>query len=99
MLVFKKIMFYFKDAVAAGSFHDMDHDYEFGSVSEGFAESSHILEGELCVGGQEHIYMETMGAIAVPKESQEMDLIVTSQCTNMVEVTVLSCCPPKLLIV
>ena len=64
----------------------MDHDYEFGSVSEGFAESSNILDGEFCVGSQEHIYLETMGAIAVPKESQEMDLIVTSQDTSMLEV-------------
>ena len=38
-----------------------------GDVNSGFKNSDFVIEGELKIGGQEHFYLETNGAISVPK--------------------------------
>lgn len=37
-----------------------------GDIEAGFAGADEIVEGEYCVGHQEHVYIETNGVIAVP---------------------------------
>lgn len=37
------------------------------------------LEGEVRVGGQEHFYLETNACIAIPRETEEMELITSTQ--------------------
>ena len=51
----KKTLFIypFQDAIAADSFFDHDEALiEKGDIEAGFAESEHILEGEMKMGGQ-----------------------------------------------
>ncbi|CAH3019046.1 unnamed protein product, partial [Porites evermanni] len=70
-----------EEAIAAESFYDLGPlCVENGDVERGFAESDHLLEGEMKIGGQEHFYLETQVTIAVPKgEDGEMELFVSTQ--------------------
>ncbi|XP_078350679.1 xanthine dehydrogenase/oxidase-like [Oculina patagonica] len=69
-----------EEAIAAESFYDADLCIQKGDLETGFAESDHVLEGEMRIGGQEHFYLETQVTIAVPKgEDGEMELFVSTQ--------------------
>jgi xanthine dehydrogenase molybdopterin-binding subunit B len=37
------------------------------------------------MGGQEHFYLETQNAVAIPGESGEMEVISSTQCVNDVQ--------------
>lgn len=50
-----------------------------GDITKGFNESDHILEGELNIGGQEHWYLETQSAFAVPQEDVDIIIYASSQ--------------------
>ncbi|MCF8379563.1 MAG: xanthine dehydrogenase molybdopterin binding subunit [Bacteroidales bacterium] len=52
---------------------------ECGNITEGFVNSDHILEGTLETGGQEHWYLETQSALAVPGEDQEIKVYSSTQ--------------------
>ncbi|BGP19006.1 hypothetical protein JCM10213v2_007086 [Rhodosporidiobolus nylandii] len=74
-----------EEAIAANSFHEM-YDRRMvrlekgDSISEALAASEYMLEGTTRMGGQEHHYLETMTALAVPKlESGEMELFASTQ--------------------
>ncbi|KAJ2070072.1 hypothetical protein GGH13_004290 [Coemansia sp. S155-1] len=69
-----------RDAVAKSSFYDESRQLVNGDVDAALAAADLVLEGESYCGGQEHFYMETMGAVAVPKgEDGEMDVFATTQ--------------------
>ncbi|XP_030369374.1 xanthine dehydrogenase [Scaptodrosophila lebanonensis] len=50
-----------------------------GNVEEAFAEADHVYEGECRMGGQEHFYLETHAALAVPRDSDELELFCSTQ--------------------
>lgn len=50
-----------------------------GDISTGFNESDHILDGSIVIGGQEHWYLETQSAIAVPQEDKDIIIYASSQ--------------------
>ena len=52
---------------------------ECGNVEDVFKSAPHIISGELETGAQEHWYLETQSAIAVPGEGKEMLLHASSQ--------------------
>ena len=61
---------------------------ENGRIEEGFAVSDHVIEGEMHVGGQEHFYMETQAALAVPKkENGEMEIYSQIQGPDQLQVS------------
>ncbi|KAJ7379856.1 hypothetical protein OS493_012608 [Desmophyllum pertusum] len=69
-----------QEAIAAGSFYECEPCIQKGDLETGFAESDHVLEGEMRIGGQEHFYLETQATVAVPKgEDGEMELFVSTQ--------------------
>lgn len=70
-----------EEAIAAESFiESTPMCIEKGDLERGFADSDHVLQGEMRMGGQEHFYLETQSAIAVPKgEDGEMELFVSTQ--------------------
>ena len=69
----------FQDAIKAGSFYPFDKSIHCGDVDNAFRTAEHVVEGELHIGGQEHFYLETQTAIAVPKDVEEMELYVSTQ--------------------
>ena len=56
-----------------------------GDVEEGFAQADVIVEGEYSTGYQEHAYLETQGAIAVPDENGSMTIYGSMQCPFYVQ--------------
>lgn len=52
---------------------------ERGNVDEAFAKADYIVENECRMGGQEHFYLETHAALAVPKDSDELEIFCSSQ--------------------
>ena len=57
------------DAIAQDSFHAPAERMRRGDPERALAEASERLDGELFIGGQEHFYLETQAALAVPEES------------------------------
>ncbi|MFC2083221.1 xanthine dehydrogenase family protein molybdopterin-binding subunit [Candidatus Bipolaricaulota bacterium] len=56
-----------------------------GDSDRGFAEADVIVEGEYETGYQEHAYIETQGAIAVPEENGGFAIYASMQCPFYVQ--------------
>jgi len=56
-----------------------------GNVKDGFAQADVIVESEYRTGYQEHAYLETQGAIAVPDENGSMTIYGSMQCPFYVQ--------------
>lgn len=52
---------------------------ERGNFDEALKTSPHVIKGELRTGAQEHWYLETQSALAVPFEGHEMKVYASSQ--------------------
>ncbi|TDG48374.1 hypothetical protein AWZ03_005119 [Drosophila navojoa] len=50
-----------------------------GDVKQAFAEADHVHEGSCRMGGQEHFYLETHAAVAVPRDTDELELFCSTQ--------------------
>ncbi len=59
-----------------------------GNVAQGFAQADVIVEGEYRTGYQEHAYLETQGAIAVPELNGAIAIYGTMQCPFYVQAAV-----------
>lgn len=70
-----------EDAIAKGSFYDgcpkliENGDWQAAMATEGAC----IVEGECRMGGQEHFYLETHAAVAVPRDTDELELYSSTQ--------------------
>ncbi len=56
-----------------------------GDTKSAFARCDVIAEGRVDIAGQEHLYLETQGAIAIPKENGEMKIISSTQSPTAVQ--------------
>ncbi|HEX7453964.1 MAG TPA: molybdopterin cofactor-binding domain-containing protein, partial [Polyangiaceae bacterium] len=56
-------------AIAAESFHAPAERMRRGEPERALLEAPSRLEGELTIGGQEHFYLETQAALALPEEA------------------------------
>jgi len=61
---------------------------ERGDVAAGFARSAHRLKGRTVIGGQEHFYLESQIALAIPGEDNEMLLHCSTQHPTEIQVMV-----------
>ncbi|KAL5008240.1 hypothetical protein ScPMuIL_013821 [Solemya velum] len=68
-----------KQAIKQHSFYEPNHSIKCGDLTSGFHKASHVLDGEISIGGQEHFYMETQVSLAIPKEDNEIEMFVASQ--------------------
>ncbi|CAG9798537.1 unnamed protein product [Chironomus riparius] len=50
-----------------------------GDIDKAFKDADHIVEGEVRMGGQEHFYLETNAAIAIPKDTDEIEIFASTQ--------------------
>ena len=64
-----------EEAIAANSFITMNtfdtghiDKVESGDCTKGFASAKHVVSGVVSIGAQEHFYMETQAAVAIPEE-------------------------------
>ncbi|MCX7919690.1 MAG: xanthine dehydrogenase family protein molybdopterin-binding subunit [bacterium] len=56
-----------------------------GNIEKGFNEADIVVEQTLETGHQEHLYLETLGAIAVPQSNGEMTIYGSLQCPFYVQ--------------
>ncbi len=52
---------------------------ERGNIEKAFIKSKHIIEGQLKTGAQEHWYLETQIAVAIPGEENEIKVYSSTQ--------------------
>uniref|UniRef100_A0A914W4Y8 FAD-binding PCMH-type domain-containing protein n=1 Tax=Plectus sambesii TaxID=2011161 RepID=A0A914W4Y8_9BILA len=50
-----------------------------GDVEKGLSESDIVLDGEVRMGGQEHVYLETQSSLASPGEGDEWTILCSTQ--------------------
>lgn len=76
-----------QQAIEAKSFHFNPLDLHHGDVETGFQASDHVTEGELSIGGQEHMYLETLSALVTPKfENDEIEIVTGTQDLALLQV-------------
>lgn len=81
-----------EDAVKLESFIEGAVVIERGDGTEGFLRSNQVVEGTIGTGAQEHLYLETNGAIGVPKREQhEIEMFVTHQAPTFIQKSIASC--------
>lgn len=81
-----------EDAIKLNSFYSQDpKTIRRGDVKMAFEDKNNIIiEGECRMGGQEHFYLETHAAFAVPKkEDDEMEIFCSSQHPSEIAVNTL----------
>ena len=61
---------------------------ERGDVEAGLAQSERRAKGKVVIGGQEHFYLESQIALAIPGEDDELTLQVSSQHPTEIQVMV-----------
>lgn len=52
---------------------------ESGDIENGFKNSTYIFDGTLHIGAQEHWYLETQSALAIPGENKDIKVISSTQ--------------------
>jgi xanthine dehydrogenase/oxidase len=69
-----------EDAIKHGSYYDgFPKTLSDCDVETEFTAADHSFEGEVRLGGQEHFYLETQVALAIPKDSDELEIFTSSQ--------------------
>ncbi len=75
-------------AIAAGSFHAAPHVIARGDVAAALDGAPVVVEGEVRVPGQDHFYLETHAALALPEEAGGLRILSSTQhpteCQRMV---------------
>lgn len=68
-----------EDAIKHKSFFGKQKVMQRGDYHKAFAESDYLIKGEARMGGQEHFYLETHAAIAIPRDTDELEVFCSSQ--------------------
>jgi len=73
-------------AIAADSYLGSPHVMRRGDVEAALAASALRLDGELASGGQDHFYLETQAALAIPGEDGALEIHSSTQHPTEVQV-------------
>jgi xanthine dehydrogenase large subunit len=68
-----------RDAAAAGDLIAPARTLSIGDVDAAWAECDVVVDGRADSGGQEHLYLETQAALAVPGEGRRIHLLSATQ--------------------
>ncbi|MCH2164043.1 MAG: xanthine dehydrogenase molybdopterin binding subunit [Marinovum sp.] len=78
-------IFSIEDAIAANArFEDGPRIYEKANISIALDGATHMIEGRLEMGGQEHFYLEGQAALAIPQDNG--DMLVSSSTQHPTEI-------------
>jgi xanthine dehydrogenase large subunit len=61
--------------------------FSFGNVDAAWDKCNVVVEGKVETGGQEHLYLETQGSVAIPEEGGRIKLISSTQSPTAVQRT------------
>ncbi|EFO88374.1 hypothetical protein CRE_11402 [Caenorhabditis remanei] len=78
--------FIFKHLVIHSSLNDNEQ-----VVKTDWSKYERVVEGEIDMGGQEHFYLETQQCVVIPHEDDELEIIISNQCVNDVQIEVAKC--------
>jgi xanthine dehydrogenase/oxidase len=81
-----------QDAIQANSFYPDVFQLSDGDLASREAESTHIVEGSINIGGQEHFYLETNCALVIPTENDCMEIISSTQNAHETQVHCAAVC-------
>jgi len=76
-----------REAFEIGSLIMPPRIFSFGNVDEAWNKCDVIIEGKVESGGQEHLYLETQGCIAIPQEGGKIKLLSATQSPTVVQRT------------
>ena len=79
------------EAVAAGRFIGLPRTFRRGDAEAALAAAEHVLEGVFVTGGQEHFYLESQAALAVPGEAGQVTVHSSTQNPAEVQALVAEC--------
>ena len=68
-----------REAYAAGELIVPPRTFSLGNIENAWADCSHIVEGKADSNGQEHLYIETQGAYAIPQENDCIKIYSSTQ--------------------
>jgi len=74
-----------RDAFAKNSLIVPPIIFSSGNVNEAFKECDLVVEGSIDSGAQEHLYLETQGAISIPVEENKIKIISSTQSPTAVQ--------------
>jgi xanthine dehydrogenase large subunit len=78
-------------AIAGGHFIGPTRRLARGDARAAFAGAAHVIEGTFRTGGQEHFYLETQAALAVPGEDGQMTVHSSTQNPSEIQAVVAHC--------
>ncbi|MGP0065824.1 MAG: xanthine dehydrogenase molybdopterin binding subunit [Isosphaeraceae bacterium] len=79
------------DAIAGRHFIGPHRRIARGDVPAAMAQAEHVLEGTFRTGGQEHFYLETQAALAIPGESGQITVHSSTQNPSEIQDVVAHC--------
>jgi len=81
----KEAIFDAREAYAKGLIHPPERSFVLGDVDKVWADCDLVIEGQANNGAQEHVYMETQSALAVPLEHGGVKLYAATQSPSMTQ--------------
>ena len=76
------------EAIAAGSFHTEPNPFHRGDPDAVLTSAPHRFNGEFSMGGQEHFYLETHAARAIPAGDGSLHIISSTQHPSEIQAVV-----------
>ncbi|MEO6722049.1 MAG: molybdopterin cofactor-binding domain-containing protein [Ferruginibacter sp.] len=74
-----------REAAAAGELIVPSRTFKLGDSSNAWSVCDHIFDGKADTNGQEHLYIETQGAYAVPQENGQLKIFSSTQSPTAVQ--------------
>lgn len=68
-----------REAQLAGKLIVPPRTFTLGNTEDAWIQCTHIIEGTVNTNGQEHLYIETQGAYAIPQENDSIKLYSSTQ--------------------
>ena len=84
-------VFSIEDAIARQNFIGKPRRLHRGDAAAALAAAEHTLEGEFHIGGQEHFYLESQAALAVPGEGGQLTVYSSTQNPTETQAVVARC--------
>jgi xanthine dehydrogenase molybdopterin binding subunit/xanthine dehydrogenase small subunit len=78
-------------AIAGGHFIGPARQLDRGDAQAALTRAEHVLEGSFRTGGQDHFYLETQAALAIPGERGQMTVHSSTQNPSEVQAMVAHC--------
>ncbi|MCX7876554.1 MAG: molybdopterin-dependent oxidoreductase [Melioribacteraceae bacterium] len=77
-----------REAAEKKSFIIPPRIFQLGNTENAWKECDYVFEGKVESGGQEHIYLETQGAVAIPIENELLKIYSATQSPTAVQRTI-----------